>query len=376
MAKEGARAYRYYWQGKKASHHHRHANHIHSSLRPVRCHQLDWACRSVPFFTSSSGCSLSPSLCNNKIIIINNKQQTNKPRQKEKTIKSHPSQQNKKKTSSLFGCISQLVVTSSPYEVQSIAPFTKIKTSHTMFSVSSSAVRSFFIKVSSSSLRTSSSTSSRGVGVTATATATRSLSSSSSVTSQYQIQGDYTIVDHEYDAVVVGAGGSGLRAAMGLSEQGFKTACVTKLFPTRSHTVAAQGGINAALGNMSQDDWRWHMYDTVKGSDWLGDQDAIHYMCREAPKAVLELESFGMPFSRTEEGKVRVLLTITYLLTSFVCCCFVPTPHRIFMMKNSTFTNQSNHSPLFFVSSLSFILPFFHALSLSLSLSVCTYIMI
>lgn len=87
-------------------------------------------------------------------------------------------------------------------------------------------------------------------------------------------------VDHEYDALVVGAGGAGLRAAMGCAEAGFKTACVTKLFPTRSHTVAAQGGINAALGNMSEDDWRWHMYDTVKGSDWLGDQDAIHYMCR------------------------------------------------------------------------------------------------
>lgn len=116
--------------------------------------------------------------------------------------------------------------------------------------------------------------------------------------------GDYTVVDHTYDAVVVGAGGSGLRAAMGLSEAGFRTACVTKLFPTRSHTVAAQGGINAALGNMTADDWRWHMYDTVKGSDWLGDQDAIHYMCREAPAAVLELESFGLPFSRTEEGKI------------------------------------------------------------------------
>lgn len=116
--------------------------------------------------------------------------------------------------------------------------------------------------------------------------------------------GDYTVVDHTYDAVVVGAGGSGLRAAMGLSEAGFKTACVTKLFPTRSHTVAAQGGINAALGNMSEDDWRWHMYDTVKGSDWLGDQDAIHYMCREAPAAVLELEEFGMPFSRTDDGKI------------------------------------------------------------------------
>jgi len=125
-----------------------------------------------------------------------------------------------------------------------------------------------------------------------------------SLSTNPNLVGDYTIVDHEYDAVVVGAGGSGLRAAMGLSEAGFKTACVTKLFPTRSHTVAAQGGINAALGNMSKDDWRWHMYDTVKGSDWLGDQDAIHYMCREAPKAVLELESFGMPFSRTEDGKI------------------------------------------------------------------------
>mmetsp|Transcript_17913 Transcript_17913/g.40695 ORF Transcript_17913/g.40695 Transcript_17913/m.40695 type:complete len:247 (-) Transcript_17913:1128-1868(-) len=91
---------------------------------------------------------------------------------------------------------------------------------------------------------------------------------------------------------------------MGLSESGFRTACITKLFPTRSHTVAAQGGVNAALGNMTVDDWRWHMYDTVKGSDWLGDQDAIHYMCREAPKAVLELEEFGLPFSRTDEGKI------------------------------------------------------------------------
>eukprot|EP00595_Chromulina_sp_UTEXLB2642_P001299 CAMPEP_0196767758 /NCGR_PEP_ID=MMETSP1095-20130614/41931_1 /TAXON_ID=96789 ORGANISM="Chromulina nebulosa, Strain UTEXLB2642" /NCGR_SAMPLE_ID=MMETSP1095 /ASSEMBLY_ACC=CAM_ASM_000446 /LENGTH=632 /DNA_ID=CAMNT_0042136379 /DNA_START=2630 /DNA_END=4528 /DNA_ORIENTATION=- len=114
----------------------------------------------------------------------------------------------------------------------------------------------------------------------------------------------YTIVDHDYDCVVVGAGGAGLRAAMGCAEAGFKTACVTKLFPTRSHTVAAQGGINAALGNMTEDDWRWHMYDTVKGSDWLGDQDAIHYMCREAPRAVLELESYGLPFSRTEDGKI------------------------------------------------------------------------
>ncbi len=130
------------------------------------------------------------------------------------------------------------------------------------------------------------------------------LKKSLSTSPSSQLKGDYTIVDHEYDAIVVGAGGAGLRAAMGLSEAGFKTACVTKLFPTRSHTVAAQGGINAALGNMSEDDWRWHMYDTVKGSDWLGDQDAIHYMCREAPKAVLELEEFGLPFSRTEDGKI------------------------------------------------------------------------
>ncbi|XP_010942844.1 succinate dehydrogenase [ubiquinone] flavoprotein subunit, mitochondrial isoform X2 [Elaeis guineensis] len=116
--------------------------------------------------------------------------------------------------------------------------------------------------------------------------------------------GQYTVVDHTYDAVVVGAGGAGLRAAIGLSEHGFNTACITKLFPTRSHTVAAQGGINAALGNMTEDDWRWHMYDTVKGSDWLGDQDAIQYMCREAPKAVIELENYGLPFSRTEDGKI------------------------------------------------------------------------
>ncbi|KAJ1914439.1 succinate dehydrogenase flavoprotein subunit [Mycoemilia scoparia] len=120
----------------------------------------------------------------------------------------------------------------------------------------------------------------------------------------YLGSGKYEIFDHEFDAVVVGAGGAGLRAAMGLSQAGFNTACVSKLFPTRSHTVAAQGGINAAIGNMTKDDWRWHMYDTVKGSDWLGDQDAIHYMCREAPDAVIELEHFGLPFSRTPEGKI------------------------------------------------------------------------
>lgn len=113
-----------------------------------------------------------------------------------------------------------------------------------------------------------------------------------------------TFIDHEYDVVVVGAGGSGLRAALGAAQAGLKTACVTKVFPTRSHTVAAQGGIAASLGNMSPDDWRWHMYDTVKGSDWLGDQDSIEYLCRNAPDAVYELEHWGMPFSRTDEGKI------------------------------------------------------------------------
>ena len=114
----------------------------------------------------------------------------------------------------------------------------------------------------------------------------------------------YQITDHVYDTVVVGAGGSGLRAVMGAAEAGLRTACITKVFPTRSHTVAAQGGIAAALGNMGPDDWTWHMYDTVKGSDWLGDQDAIEYLCREAPAAVYELEHYGVPFSRTAEGKI------------------------------------------------------------------------
>ncbi len=114
----------------------------------------------------------------------------------------------------------------------------------------------------------------------------------------------YKIIDHQYDVVVVGAGGAGLRATLGLAEAGLKTACVSKLFPTRSHTVAAQGGISASLGNMGEDKWEWHMYDTVKGSDWLGDQDAIEYMCKEAAQAVIELEHYGVPFSRTEEGKI------------------------------------------------------------------------
>ena len=114
----------------------------------------------------------------------------------------------------------------------------------------------------------------------------------------------YPFHDHTFDVVVVGAGGAGLRATLGCSQAGLKTACITKVFPTRSHTVAAQGGISAALGNMGNDDWRWHMYDTVKGADWLGDQDAIEYLCRNAPAAIYELEHFGVPFSRTEEGKI------------------------------------------------------------------------
>jgi succinate dehydrogenase / fumarate reductase flavoprotein subunit len=115
---------------------------------------------------------------------------------------------------------------------------------------------------------------------------------------------DYKIIEHTYDVVVVGAGGAGLRATLGMAEKGLKTACITKVFPTRSHTVAAQGGISAALGNMGEDDWRFHMYDTIKGSDWLGDQDAIEYMCREAIPAVIELEHYGVPFSRTADGKI------------------------------------------------------------------------
>ena len=114
----------------------------------------------------------------------------------------------------------------------------------------------------------------------------------------------YSVVDHTYDVVVVGAGGAGLRATLGAAEAGLSTACVTKVFPTRSHTVAAQGGIAASLGNMGHDDWRWHMFDTVKGADWLGDQDSIEYLCRNAPEAVYELEHYGVPFSRTEDGRI------------------------------------------------------------------------
>ena len=115
---------------------------------------------------------------------------------------------------------------------------------------------------------------------------------------------EYQFTDHTFDVIVVGAGGSGLRATLGLAEAGLKTANITKVFPTRSHTVAAQGGIAASLGNMGEDDWRWHMYDTVKGSDWLGDQDSIMYMTQQAPESVVELENYGMPFSRTQDGKI------------------------------------------------------------------------
>jgi len=114
----------------------------------------------------------------------------------------------------------------------------------------------------------------------------------------------YELIDHTHDVIVIGAGGAGLRATLGLAQAGLSTACITKVFPTRSHTVAAQGGISAALGNMGEDDWRWHMYDTVKGSDWLGDQDAIEFMCKQAPDAVLELEHYGLPFSRTDDGRI------------------------------------------------------------------------
>ena len=124
------------------------------------------------------------------------------------------------------------------------------------------------------------------------------------VNAAYAKPGVYSFVDHDFDVLVVGAGGAGLRATLGASEAGLRTGCITKVFPTRSHTVAAQGGVAASLGNMGPDDWRWHMYDTVKGSDWLGDQDSIEYLCREAPAAVYELEHYGVPFSRNDEGKI------------------------------------------------------------------------
>ena len=122
---------------------------------------------------------------------------------------------------------------------------------------------------------------------------------------------EYEFVDHTYDVVVVGAGGAGLRATLGLAEAGLSTACLTKVFPTRSHTVAAQGGISAALANMGEDDWRFHFYDTIKGSDWLGDQDAIEFMCKEAPAAVIELEHYGVPFSRTATPAIEPSASVT-----------------------------------------------------------------
>src|SRR5260370_10649537 len=132
-----------------------------------------------------------------------------------------------------------------------------------------------------------------------------SLSSSSfSAAKETRMPNAYEIVDHSFDVIVLGAGGAGLRATLGMVAAGLNTACVTKVFPTRSHTVAAQGGISAALGNIEQDDWRWHMFDTVRGSDWLGDQDAIAYMCREAINAVVELKHLGVPFSRTDAVKI------------------------------------------------------------------------
>lgn len=130
------------------------------------------------------------------------------------------------------------------------------------------------------------------------------MAKNTSTASSPQDKKPYKYIDHKFDVIVVGAGGSGLRATLGMAEQGFKTACITKVFPTRSHTVAAQGGIAASLSNMGPDSWQWHMYDTIKGSDWLGDMDAMEYLTREAPKAVYELEHYGVPFSRTEEGKI------------------------------------------------------------------------
>ena len=162
----------------------------------------------------------------------------------------------------------------------------------------------------------------------------------------------YPIEDHTFDVVVVGAGGAGLRAVVGCSEAGLRTACVTKVFPTRSHTVAAQGGISAALGNMGEDDWRWHMYDTVKGSDWLGDQDAIEYLCRNAPDAVYELEHWGVPFSRTEDGKIYQRpfggMTTNYGkgIALRTCAAADRTGHAIL---HTLYTQALRHSTEFFV---------------------------
>ena len=163
----------------------------------------------------------------------------------------------------------------------------------------------------------------------------------------------YNITDHYYDVIVVGAGGAGLRATFGMAAEGLNTACITKVFPTRSHTVAAQGGISAALGNMGADDWRWHMYDTIKGSDWLGDQDAIEYMCREAPAAIIELEHYGVPFSRTKEGKIYQRpfggMTTNYgegPAAQRTCAAADRTGHAIL---HTLYTQALKHSAKFFI---------------------------
>ncbi|MEM8551897.1 MAG: FAD-binding protein, partial [Pseudomonadota bacterium] len=162
----------------------------------------------------------------------------------------------------------------------------------------------------------------------------------------------YNVIDHEYDVIVVGAGGAGLRAVVGCAEAGLRTACITKVFPTRSHTVAAQGGISAALGNMGEDDWRFHMYDTVKGSDWLGDQDAIEYLVRNAPQAVYELEHWGVPFSRTEEGKIYQRpfggMTINYGKSQALRTCAAAdrTGHAIL---HTLYGQSLRHSAEFFI---------------------------
>jgi succinate dehydrogenase / fumarate reductase flavoprotein subunit len=164
---------------------------------------------------------------------------------------------------------------------------------------------------------------------------------------------DYNVVHHNYDVLVVGAGGAGLRATLGMAAQGLSTACVSKVFPTRSHTVAAQGGISAALGNIDKDDWRWHAYDTVKGSDWLGDQDAIQYMCREAPDAIRELEHFGVPFSRTPEGKIYQRpfggMTTEYgegKAAQRTCCAADRTGHAIL---HTLYQQSLKHKAKFFI---------------------------
>jgi succinate dehydrogenase / fumarate reductase flavoprotein subunit len=173
-------------------------------------------------------------------------------------------------------------------------------------------------------------------------------------TNNYSIGGRaYAITDHTYDVIVVGAGGAGLRATFGMAAEGLSTACITKVFPTRSHTVAAQGGISAALGNMGKDDWRWHFYDTIKGSDWLGDQDAIEYMCKNAADAIIELEHYGVPFSRTEEGKIYQRpfggMTTDYgngLAAQRTCAAADRTGHAIL---HTLYTQALRHKAKFFV---------------------------